>query len=577
MSDLLRILAFLLRVSRGIRYSRMLFAVVIAAGVISGLCHTALIATLNTALNGGASVAALVWTFLALCLVLPMARLASNLALMRLSQRTLQELTLELSDSILRAPLRRIEELGPSRLLSAFTDDISRISNGLINIPLLTIHSAIVIGCLAYLGWLSPLGLGVVLVFMVVGLLTYQLPLLKAFQYFRRSRLAWDGVFLQLRALTEGTKELKLHRERRKAFLSDNLRPSINLVQRNDFLGNSYAAAGTSWGQILSFLVLAVLLFVVPRYHSFDRATLSGFILTILYMMTPVEVVVNVLPNLGRARIAAKRVEELGLSLVQKQTEPDAAYVAPAQGWNVLEMAGVTHTYKSEADEAETFTLGPIALKIRVGEMIFIAGGNGSGKTTLGKLLTGLYTPEAGEVRVDGVPVTNENRDVYRQRFSAVFGDFFLFDSLLGLAAPELDSNARAYLAELHLDKKVKIQEGALSTINLSQGQRKRLALLTAYLEDRPIYLFDEWAADQDPQFKEVFYYKLLPELRERGKTLLVISHDDRYYHLADRIIKLNYGRVEYDGVPAALGLGTIVPSPGLPVSVAEGSVVAEA
>jgi putative ATP-binding cassette transporter len=97
------------------------------------------------------------------------------------------------------------------------------------------------------------------------------------------------------------------------------------------------------------------------------------------------------------------------------------------------------------------------------------------------------------------------------------------------------------------------VREGAFSTLALSQGQRKRLALLTAYLEDRPIYLFDEWAADQDPQFKEIFYHHLLPELRARNKTVLVITHDDRYYDVADRLIKLDYGKLVYDGRPAGL------------------------
>jgi putative ATP-binding cassette transporter len=128
-----------------------------------------------------------------------------------------------------------------------------------------------------------------------------------------------------------------------------------------------------------------------------------------------------------------------------------------------------------------------------------------------------------------------------------VFSDFYLFDTLLGLQTPELDRRAREYLTKLQLDHKAKVKDGALSTTDLSQGQRKRLALLTAYLEDRPIYLFDEWAADQDPLFKDVFYLQLLPELQAKGKTVLVISHDDRYYHLGDRIIKLDYGKVEYD------------------------------
>jgi putative ATP-binding cassette transporter len=115
------------------------------------------------------------------------------------------------------------------------------------------------------------------------------------------------------------------------------------------------------------------------------------------------------------------------------------------------------------------------------------------------------------------------------------------------LEAPKLDDKAREYLVKLQLNHKLDVKEGVLSTTQLSQGQRKRLALLTAFLEDRSIYLFDEWAADQDPTFKQTFYDSLLPELKARGKTVIVISHDDRYYDVADRLIKLEDGKLEYD------------------------------
>jgi putative ATP-binding cassette transporter len=155
----------------------------------------------------------------------------------------------------------------------------------------------------------------------------------------------------------------------------------------------------------------------------------------------------------------------------------------------------------------------------------------------------GLYPLSDGELRLDGELITDQNREWYRQHFSVVFSDFYLFESLLGLVSPGLDAQAKDYLVQLQLDHKVEVHDGVLSTTALSQGQRKRLALLTAYLEDRPIYVFDEWAADQDPQFKELFYTQLLPELKARGKAVLVISHDDRYFHLADWALKLEYGQ----------------------------------
>jgi putative ATP-binding cassette transporter len=270
-------------------------------------------------------------------------------------------------------------------------------------------------------------------------------------------------------------------------------------------------------------------------------------VLVLLFVMTPLQVVMNTLPNLSRANIAVGRVEELGLSLTKfAAEEPTAERNDLPSAWESLELRGVTHTYHSE-EKDESFVLGPIDLVLRPGELVFFIGGNGSGKTTLAKLLLGLYAPESGEIRLDGQIITDENRDHYRQIFTAVFSDFYLFENLFGLESQSLDEHAREYLSQFQLSHKVQVTDGALSTTKLSQGQRKRLALLTAYLEDRPIYLFDEWAADQDPLFKQVFYYQLLPELKARGKTVLVISHDDQFYEVGDRIIKLDYGQVVYD------------------------------
>jgi putative ATP-binding cassette transporter len=176
---------------------------------------------------------------------------------------------------------------------------------------------------------------------------------------------------------------------------------------------------------------------------------------------------------------------------------------------------------------------------------VFVVGGNGSGKSTFLKILTGLYPPQHGEIWLGGTRVSDRTREWYRERFSVVFADCFVFDTFLGLSASGLEATISQYLQLLQLDGRVSLRGGALSTTALSQGQRKRLALLTAYLEDRPFYVFDEWAAEQDPQYKDVFYSKLLPDLRQRGKGVVVITHDDRYFHLSDRIVKLEEGRVE--------------------------------
>jgi putative ATP-binding cassette transporter len=184
--------------------------------------------------------------------------------------------------------------------------------------------------------------------------------------------------------------------------------------------------------------------------------------------------------------------------------------------------------------------------------MLFLVGGNGSGKTTLVKLLTGLYPPGSGSIGVNGRDVDGGLMDAYRQLFTVVFADGFLFPTLLGLDAPDLDERARAWVTELGLDGVVRVEGGAFSTTNLSQGQRKRLALLAACLEDRPVLVLDEWASYQDPRFKRAFYLEILPALQALGKTLIVISHDDDYFYVADRVVHLSSGMLTGDGTPAS-------------------------
>ena len=249
-------------------------------------------------------------------------------------------------------------------------------------------------------------------------------------------------------------------------------------------------------------------------------------------------------PIFARGRIALEKIREVGVSLtaVGDQT-PTPWRVEVPREWRRLDFEGAMFTYQPDVD-GNAFALGPLDLTLRRGELVFLTGGNGSGKSTFVKMLTGLYSPQVGAIRLDGLAITDKNRDWYSQLFSAVFSDFYLFDGLLGLSGPDLDARAQRHLVELELDGTLQIRNRTLSTTALSQGQRKRLALLTAFLEDRPIYVFDEWAADQDVHYREIFYTRLLADLIARGKTVVVISHDDRYYHLGDRIVKLESGKL---------------------------------
>ncbi|MET0647790.1 MAG: cyclic peptide export ABC transporter [Pyrinomonadaceae bacterium] len=544
----MRLVSFLLR------YAPRRVTAAVVAGVISGASNTCLLAVFNAALGGQYPRIALIWSFVGLCALLPLSRYVSEMVLAHLSQGALYDLRVRLSRQILAAPLRRLEEFGPHRLMSALADDVPVITNTLVLVPLLCINAAITVGGLIYLGILSFKVLLAVLLFIFVGILTYQLPIARAMRSFGLAREIGDQLFSQFRDLTEGAKELKLHARRREAFLTEVLGPSADSLRRHNLSAMTVYTAAASWGQVLVFIVIGLALFVLPAQTPVGTSTLTGYTLTLLYLMTPLQVIMNALPNLSRANVALKRLDDLGVELMAKGSEEWSGREVPAVGrWARLELKGVTHTYRGEG-EGEHFILGPLDLTIVPGELIFIIGGNGSGKTTLAKLLVGLYIPESGEIRLDGSPVTADSLETYRGHFSMVFSDFHLFEALLGMEEIALDEKALEYLVQLRLEQKVAVRDGRFSTTKLSQGQRKRLALLTAYLEGRPIYVFDEWAADQDPVFKHIFYRQLLPELKASGKTALVITHDDRYFDMADRIIKLEYGKVEYDGPASSLG-----------------------
>lgn len=525
-----------------LRSSWITVAIGVLTGLISGGCSAWLIALINRALNGHIT-SHLAGYFLGLALVALLTGFISQMMLIRLAQSTVYDLRLRLSRGVLSAPLQHLEELGASRLLVTLTEDVQTLSNTVFLIPFLCIDIAIIVGCLVYLSLLSGVVFLVVVAMIGLASLSVQFLLNQARSFLAQAREEEDRLYKHFRTMTEGIKELKLHAPRRQGFFSEELEVSARASRNQNVSAMTTFAITTGWGQLLFFSVVGLLLFGLPRLLPVTASLLSAYTLTIIYLMVPFQNLFERLPAFFKASVALEKVERMGLALAS-QTEISASVTTPNHHWQSLKLEQVTHAYRGEESR---FVLGPLDLAFQPGELVFIVGGNGSGKSTLAKLITGLYIPESGKIWLDGKPINSSNREWYRQHFSAIFSDFYLFERLLGMGSANLDKQAKDYLRQLRLEHKVQVHDGALSTTALSQGQRKRLALLTAYLEDRPIYLFDEWASDQDPFFRNIFYHQLLLNLKQRGKTILVISHDDRYFHLADRVIKLDYGKVQYD------------------------------
>jgi len=517
-----------------------IFLTIAGGGVTVGL-----LAVINQVLKDGNYSATTVWLFIVLCSARLLTGSIGHMVIIRLSEGATHDMYLRIVNQILQAPLREIEKLGHHRLMAIFSKDIITISSIVVMMPYQLVNIVIVLGSLVYLGVLSWQVCFGILVVGGLGIASFSLPIILARHYIHLAREETDSLHKHFKSAIEGMKEFKLHQSRCEAFIQHVLKETVSRVKQYQIRGTTIYALASHWNRLLFFIYVGLLIFVGPGFATISPTELVAYTLVLLYMMAPIEAIQNGLGTLIQADVAIKRIRAFGLSLIEEKSDSNVDLsVNDLRTYKTVRLEKVVYSYSPSQDNSH-FKLGPISLTFNSNELVFIVGGNGSGKSTLVKLLVGLYRPDEGEIYLDDILITDKDLGTHRRQFTAVFQDFGLFESLLGLERNlYLDRDANLWLKVLQLDKKVKVENGNLSTIKLSHGQKKRLALLTGLMEDRPFYVFDEWAADQDPVFRQIFYTEVLPSLKKRGKMVLVITHDDRYWHLADRLIKLDFGQI---------------------------------
>ena len=521
-----------------IRSSWLRGLVSVLLGAVSGLATLALITLIHRALSAPQTESLTTGgLFLLACVAVLAAQVSSKWVLVSLSHSTAARLRYELCTRIMAAPLPGLEAVGPHRLLASLSHDVDAITGALTGLPGVCANAAVMICGIGYLASLSLPLAGCVVLMAGVGVATYLAGLRVANRYLKQAREDHDEVVRQTRAMVHGIKELKGNYWRCLDFVYGVLLPADSRMRGNLMVGSNIQGFAHTWGRLFLFIGIGLLIFIWPRIHPVSAATLTGYTLTILYLTQPLDGILGWLPAIDYASISLSKVRELGL-LIDDPEAQTATVVTPP--FVTLELRGVTYGYTSPDERG--FTLGPIDLTLSAAEVLFIAGGNGSGKTTLAKLLTGLYMPHAGQVFLNGRIVTDALRCNYRQLFSTVFVEGHVFDRLMGVDVDQAE--LRRWSRLLEIERKVDIEAGRFDSEKLSRGQHKRLALLVACMEDRPIFVFDEWAAEQDPEFKEIFYRQILPELRQRGKAVVAITHDDRYFSAADRVLTLVDGRL---------------------------------
>jgi putative pyoverdin transport system ATP-binding/permease protein len=516
-------------------------------GLVGGASVAGLLALVNRGLYAEQNDAAtLLGAFAGLCMLILVGSVGADISANYVGQRIIGALRKSLAAKILMAPIDQLELYRTHRLIPVLTQDVDTVSDFAFLFSSFFVSLIITFGCMVYLAVLSwPLFLVTGMV-IVLGSIAHAYARTRGVQGFNVARDSEDELQKYYRAIAEGAKELRLNRRRRQRVYVEQLQRTVDRISTIQIKSINLFVTARALGTILFFVVIGVALVLRPfLWPDSPPSISSGFVLVLLYMRGPVDQVIGILPALGRAQVAIRRIADLS----EQFSTPEQGLLATSAGGAEppvkiasIELRGVSYGFEAISG-SHPFVLGPIDLHIRRGDIVFIVGENGSGKTTLIKLLLGLYAPQSGTVLRDGVAVVTETRDDYRQLFTTIFSDYYLFEDLLQ-GAGNVPDMAERYLRRLELAHKVSIENGLFTTTDLSTGQRKRMALMNAWIEDRPVLVFDEWAADQDPAFRHVFYTELLPDLKRLGKTIIVISHDDRYFATADHLVRLRHGNI---------------------------------
>lgn len=511
--------------------------------ILNGLADAVLIFIINEAVSRSAQEAkGLIIYFLLILLVRVLCDKTVRGFIVISANQIVLEKRVQIISHVLRSPFERFEKIKSGKIEAGLNNDTEVIS-GVVFVFFSMITSVItLVFCFIYLGVLSTQGFFVSVIAVIVASGIFYVYGLSANKLMNQARDLQNTFFKYISDLLDGHKNLIMHNKKRCEFKKDMVEVCNNYRTKQTKYGLKFVNMYII-GAILTTIVIGAVVFLLPEMINIEnRDTIRNYAFVFMYMSGPVNVLLNNTQHVIQLRISWNRINELEKELVETSLidETNAHELVVDKENNILiEFQDVHFSYHNVDDEV--FHVGPINCKFESGEIVYITGGNGSGKSTLGKLLTGLYKADKGKIKINGKELNQWELGEY---FSVVFSDVHLFEKLYGIEHKGKKELIEHYLNILRIKDKVSIKEGQFSTINLSSGQRRRLALLLACLENSPVYFFDEWAADQDPEFRAFFYEEILPSFKSMGKCVIAITHDDRYFSTGDKVIKMETGKI---------------------------------
>lgn len=468
-------------------------------------------------------------------------------AIIGLSQKMFWTIRKQILSLILRASYEQLNSR-KTKIYSVMVNDVNTLTNASMSIIDFLSACILSLSGLIYLASISLLLFFITLVVAVLGIMIYQVGSRKNVRNFEKARNLEDDFIEHFNSILNGFKEIYMEPKKGAVIYDDKIIP----IADEAYAGNKKAFVGflniQNTGQVLFYILISSILLFFSLILNIKSSDTVSFVFTLLYLLGSIETIMVLLPNIMRANVSSDRLMDLKNELEQAHFfNPIAGHYIKREEFNQVQIRGLEFQY---GDKDKNFSIGPIHFEILKGETAFIYGGNGSGKTTFINTLLGISKPSQGTIHSNGELVTDGNYPTYRTLFSVVFNDFYLFNELLGIEHVNVE-RWNYYIELFELQDKVKLEGKKLSTTDLSTGQRKRLALIVALQEEKPILVLDEWAADQDPYFRKKFYTHILPLLKKENLTIIAITHDDKYYHCADKLFKMEEGKLKEETVHA--------------------------
>ncbi|EAH6725336.1 multidrug ABC transporter permease/ATP-binding protein [Campylobacter coli] len=472
--------------------------------------------------------------FIALLIVFFLSSTIVELGLSVFGQNFIFKMQRRVVKQILDTPLLKVAKVGKARILASLGSDVRNISFGLLRLPDFLQSSILILCTSVYLCYLSPQIFTLCAIWIIVVFTINNFLMMKVYAYFRKARENDDALQNNYQNILDGHKELLINRYRAKLYYEDEFESNARSKKKNSTLGNLFNNLSSNFTNVALLALVGVEFYLALEFKWASVAEATTIALSILFLRTPLVSMIGSFPTLLLAKIALDKIAKLELDDYKEHFEKTNFI----KDWRQISFKNTSFSYD------DNFHLNPVNLDLKKGELIFLIGKNGSGKSTFCMLLTGLFKPSEGEIFVDDMKIDDDNLDVYRSLVSAVFSDFHLFTKTLAKEKFADEEKIASWLEFLELKGKTRVEDHELVLTKLSTGQKKRLAMLIALLEERDILVLDEWAADQDPVFRRFFYKKLLPLLKEQGKTIFAITHDDAYFDSADRIFLAEGGNI---------------------------------